>query len=103
VARHPGPVLVDTNVIIEAHRIGAWKALTGGHSVETVADCVTETQTGYRRRRREQLIDRVELLASMAVMHEVSDREIAVLAVKTPDIFSLDERSCTPSTKRVRR
>ncbi len=27
-ARHHGPVLVDTNVILECWRIGAWKALT---------------------------------------------------------------------------
>ena len=34
-------VLVDTNVIIEAHRTGAWAALVGGYSVETVEECVT--------------------------------------------------------------
>jgi hypothetical protein len=50
-ARHQGPVLVDTNVILESHRIGAWPALTGGYPVETVEDCVTETQTGFQRRR----------------------------------------------------
>jgi len=78
-------------VIIEAHRIGAWKALTGGHSVETVADCVTETQTGYQRRRREQQMDRAELLASMVGVHEVGEHDLAALAVKFPDIFFLDE------------
>ena len=40
--RHTGPVLVDTNVIIEAHRTGAWRALAGGYVLETVEDCVTE-------------------------------------------------------------
>ena len=40
-------VLVDTNVIIEAHRTAAWAALIGAYGVETVEDCVTETQTGY--------------------------------------------------------
>ena len=39
------PVLVDTNVIIEAHRTQTWRALVGGHGVKTVGDCVTETQT----------------------------------------------------------
>ena len=44
----PGAVvLVDTNVIIEAHRTAAWAALVGAYGVETVEDCVTETQTGY--------------------------------------------------------
>ena len=26
-ARHRGPVLVDTNVILECWRVGAWRAL----------------------------------------------------------------------------
>jgi hypothetical protein len=50
-ARHRGTVLVDTNVILEAHRSGSWRALTGGYGVETVEDCVNETQTGFQRRR----------------------------------------------------
>ena len=41
------PVLVDTMVIIESHRVGAWKALAGGYRVGTVEDCVTETQRGF--------------------------------------------------------
>jgi hypothetical protein len=53
-ARHRGPVLVDTNVILECWRVGAWKALSSGYAVETVEDCVIETQTGYQRRRAEQ-------------------------------------------------
>ena len=53
--RHKGSVLVDTNVILECWRTESWRALTGGYSVETVDDCVMETQTGYQRRRVEQL------------------------------------------------
>ena len=52
--RHRGTVPVDTDVILEAHRTGTWRALTGGYAVETVEDCVTETQTGFQRRRPEQ-------------------------------------------------
>jgi len=52
-ARRTGPVLVDTNIIIECWRIGAWKALAGGYAVETVATCFIETQTGAQRRRPE--------------------------------------------------
>ena len=48
--RHRGIVPVDTNVILEAHRTGSWRALTGGYAVETVEDCVTETQKGFQRR-----------------------------------------------------
>jgi acetoin utilization deacetylase AcuC-like enzyme len=62
-ARHHGPVLVDTNVILESHRIRAWASLAGGYRVETVEDCVTETQTGFQRRRPEQQIDAKALVA----------------------------------------
>ena len=52
--RHCGTVLVDMNVIVEAHRTGSWRALTGGYAVETVKDCVTETRAGFQRRQPEQ-------------------------------------------------
>ena len=86
VARHHGPVLVDTNVILETHRVGSWRALTGGYRVETVEDCVTETQTGFQRRRPERRIDAGELRASLAVVHSVGDRERAELAIRAHDI-----------------
>ena len=85
-ARHRGPVLVDTNVILECHRTASWRALTGGYAVETVDDCVTETQTGFQRRRPEQRIDGLELRRSLSAIHEVSRRERAELAMRAPDI-----------------
>ena len=39
-AKHQGTVLVDTNIILETHRTGSWRALSGGYPVETVEDCV---------------------------------------------------------------
>ncbi|MFZ1413229.1 MAG: hypothetical protein WAS73_01420 [Defluviicoccus sp.] len=93
-ARHTGPVLVDTNVILEAFRIGAWRALSSGYALETVEDCVTETQTGFQRRRAEQRIDAGALRASLACVHAVSDRHLAALAVLAPDIaLDVGERS----------
>ena len=59
-------VLVDTNVIIEAHRTRSWPALSGGWRVETVEACVAETQTGFQRRRQEDAIDIGELLQKQA-------------------------------------
>lgn len=56
-ARHQGPVLVDTNVIIESHRVVSWRALTGGYCVDTVEECVAETQAGAQRRRPTRRID----------------------------------------------
>ncbi len=79
--RHRGTVLVDTNVILEAHRTGSWRALTGGYPVETVEDCVTETQTGFQRRRPERRIDQVALRERLAAVHAVSDLERAMLAI----------------------
>ena len=79
-------VLVDTNTIIEAHRVRAWAALAGGWRVETVEDCVTETQTGFQRRRPEQSIASDKLRASLAAVYAVTDRERAELAVRVQDI-----------------
>lgn len=94
-ARHHGPVLVDTNVILECWRIGAWRALTGAYTVETVEDCVTETQTGFQRRRAEQQVDAAVLRASLAATaHAVTDVQLAVVAVQLSDItLDIGERS----------
>ena len=87
-------VLVDTNTIIEAYRTRAWAALAGGWRVETVEDCVTETQTGFQRRRPEQSIAADELRASLAAVHAVTDRERAELALRVQDIaLDLGEES----------
>ena len=77
--RHRG---MDTSVILEAHRTGSWRALTDGYAVETVEDCVTETQTGFQRRRPEYRIDQAELRDRLAGVHAVGDVERAVLAIR---------------------
>jgi hypothetical protein len=89
-ARHRGPVLVDTNVILECWRMGAWKALCGGYKVETVEECVIETQTGFQRRRAEQRIDQAALQASLAAVHKVSDAERAGAVVRNAQFSFLD-------------
>ena len=79
----PGAVvLVDANVVIEAYRTATWPILAGAYSIETVEDCVTETQTGYQHRPREQWIDVAELRQSLNEVHEVTDVERAELAVR---------------------
>lgn len=88
--RHNGPVLVDTNVILECWRVGAWRALVGGYSIETVEDCVTETQTGFQRRRPEQQIDVSDLRKSLARVYPVTDIEHAAAAVADETIAYLD-------------
>jgi hypothetical protein len=89
-ARHHGPVLVDTNIILECWRVGAWRALTGGYRVETVEDCMIETQTGFQRRRQEQQIDNAALRASLAAVQKVGDAERAAAIVREPMFSFLD-------------
>lgn len=89
-ARHRGPVLVDTNIILECWRLGAWRAFTGGYRVETVEDCVIETQTGFQRRREEQRIDNAALRASLAAVHQVKDVVRAAAIVREPMFSFLD-------------
>jgi len=91
VARWRGPVLVDTNAIIEAWRVNAWRALCGGYALETVEECVIETQTGYQKRRPEQQIDRDTLLAGLKAAHTVLDAERAAALVRDGEIAMLDE------------
>lgn len=89
-ARHTGPVLVDTNVIIECWRTGAWNALVGGHDIETVETCFVETQTGFQRRRPEQRIDSEDLRKTIKQMHPVSQAQLAIALTQETEIAFLD-------------
>ena len=82
-ARNRGPVLVDTNVIIESHRVNSWRALTGGYRVETVEECVAETQAGASRRRPAQRIDETALRDSLSALHSVSNVQRAELTLRS--------------------
>jgi hypothetical protein len=88
------PRPVDTNAIIECFRVGSWRALSSGYGVETVEDCVIETQTGFQRRKPEQQIHSGNLRATLAAVHPVTDAQRAVIAVRAPDIvLDVGERS----------
>lgn len=39
-------VFVDTNVILEANRVGCWTSICNRYSVETVEKCIEEVLTG---------------------------------------------------------
>lgn len=75
------PVLLDTNAILEAWRTGAWKALAGGHRLETVETATMETHTGFQRRRPEQQVDPAALRQSLHAVHDVTDLDRARLAL----------------------
>ena len=93
-ARHTGPVLVDTMTILDAHKWAAWKALSGGYSVETVEDCVVETQTGFQRRRPEENIDAAQLRKDLRAVHTVTEAQRANVLLNADGIaLDLGEQS----------
>lgn len=94
VVRLGNSILVDTNVIIESHRTGTWRMLSGDYQMETVEDCVTETQTGFQLRRKEQSIDARQLRDTLAVVHPVSKRQLVELEIRIEGItLDLGEKS----------
>ena len=88
-ARHQGPVFVDTNAILESHRTGAWPALAHGYGIETVAECVAETQAGFQQRERKQWIevDPRRLRNDCAAIHTVTEQEFSKLDVRAAGIL----------------
>jgi hypothetical protein len=82
-------VLVDTMVVIEAHRIGCWAGLVGYFSIETVECCAIESATGYRRREGYVAIDQ-ELLRSQIRIHGVTAEMRAALYDADPLSARLD-------------
>ena len=82
--RCPGRVAVDTNVIIEAHRVGVWHALTGNYRVETVAECRQEALTNPARQAAIQ-VEAAALDAARIAVHAVSRRQRTVLKLTVSD------------------
>lgn len=83
-------ILVDTNIIIEAHRCGIWTSLCNGFHIVTVEKCVEETQTGYQNRKPEQTIGSGQLKETLHQIATVSDTERANLQVQYVNAVSLD-------------
>ncbi len=77
-------VLVDTNVIIEAHRTGCWKGLTGYFAIHTVEKIVEETQTGYQNRDPEQTIDEAALRKACKHIANISDTQRVQFQIDHP-------------------
>jgi len=82
-------VLVDTMVVIEAHRMGCWNALAHYFSLETVEQCVIECATGYRRRKGYVQIDQQQLISKIKV-HGVTEALRAALLVADPGAAAID-------------
>ena len=81
---------MDTNVILEAHRTGSWRTLAARYQLETVEDCVIETQTGAGNRRPEQRIDEAVLRGALRLVHAVSPLERAQAILRDERLAMLD-------------
>lgn len=68
-------VLVDTNVIIEAHDTNCLAQIAEGFRLCTVEEVVAETQRGRQRRRPERNIDEAWLRERMSVIGDVTDEQ----------------------------
>lgn len=66
-------VLVDTNVILEAHQTGCWVPLAKYFALHTVDKVVEETQTGYQNREPEHWIDEAVLRGQLAHVESITE------------------------------
>lgn len=80
-------VFVDTNVILEAVRIGCWALLCNSHTIETVEKCIEETLTGNHLTPTEHKT----IINGLAARHEPSKRDIANLILTHPESKGLDD------------
>lgn len=85
--------MLDTNVIIEAHRARCWKALAQSFRLETVEECCVESATGDRRR-SDYVPVNVEGIRSQIVVHTVSRTRLAQMEVRLsrPDLIDPGEK-----------
>lgn len=81
---------MDTNAILEAHRTDSWRALRGGHPLETVETCIVETQTGAQNRRPAQRIDEASLRTDLKAVHAVTNAERAAALARDDFLARLD-------------
>jgi hypothetical protein len=75
-------VLMDTTALIEAHNTGCLNALAVAFQVETVEQCVVETQNGHVSRAPARRIDEAALRSLLHAVHPVTDAERAVVAAQ---------------------
>lgn len=86
-------VLVDTNIIIEAHRAKCWKAVVNAFKIQTVEKCCEEAATGGKRRADYVTIN-VEEIKKVVVVHPVGLVELAQIETQLaePDRIDIGEK-----------
>ncbi len=83
-------VFVDTNVIIEAHRTGCWKALVASYEIHTV-EMVREESLRGRKDNPEYVVIDAGVFDGKVTVHTVSDKERAKAIIEHPELVILDE------------
>lgn len=78
-------ILVDTNVIIEAHRVRCWQAVANEFRLITAEKVIEETQTGHQNRSPEQTIDEAALRASFNQIEVVTRAQLAAIDIDFED------------------
>ncbi len=79
-------VLIDTNVVLEAHRASCWNAIANHFKLATVEKIIEETQNGFQNRSPEQTIDEASLRKSFHHIEVISDKARADFALAHPDV-----------------
>jgi hypothetical protein len=82
-------VLVDTNVILEAHRTACWKHLAGFFRLKTADACVVECATGNQKRGVAVPVD-IPNLRATAHVERVGEEQVAELRFRLAGRVSLD-------------
>lgn len=82
-------ILVDTNVIIEAHRVSILNEILGSLNLATVCKCIEETQTGAQNRDPRFNIDESLLRARMQIFSP-TDEEILLASMQRPGLADVD-------------
>lgn len=83
-------IFVDTNVILEANRIGCWVSLCNRYSIETVEKCIEEVLTGSLDDPNRVHVDRDILVNNLKSRHPVSKKDVQNLYSRDPDCSGLD-------------
>lgn len=84
-------VLMDSNAIIEAHRLHCWSNLFAFFSIETVDMCARECASGSRQLYREYVPVNTRALREKIVVHEVADAMRCELVCREPSAIDLDD------------
>jgi|GEM_PF-2022770 len=72
-------VMLDTNVMIEAHRVSCWKALANAFQLKTVTRCVQEAINTRMANRPDYVEVPLESLESRIDIHDLTEMQIAQL------------------------